>query len=315
MGGCIWLESEADAGSTFHFITPLEEGVAVPLAAAHGLVSPALARLSGLKAAIVAARPSHAEALARRLAHFNLVPVVEPSLPDDLPRFHARNGFEVLLVERETFASQWLDRLERLVAEGERLGFRVLFLSNQAEEVELARHRLGIRFFPVLRPGRLSSLRDALLQAAARTLPLPRELAAEAAFPSPAAPLPANPLRGLFFDVDPAGLKLGRHVLLRLGQTVTGVPSGAELVEEIGRGGCDFAILAIGHGSDAWLPALDETCRRLGKSAPRFLGIAESPDDLAWLRALFPFIGAWIAKPLRGDALAPFLASLVPEAK
>ncbi len=321
MGGCIWLESEADAGSTFHFITPLEEGVAIPLAAVHGLASPALARLAGLRAAILASRPSHAEALARRLARFNLVPVVEAFLPDDLPRFHARNGFEVLLVERETFASRWLERLERLVAEGERLGFRVLFLSNHAEEVELARHRLGIRFFPVLRPGRLSSLRDALLQAAARSHSLPGEqavlpsLAGEAPLSPSAEDRPPCPLQGLFFDVDPAGLKLGRHLLLRLGQDVNGLSSGAELVAEIGRGACDFAILAVGGASGPWMPALGESCRNLGERVPRLLGIAESPEDLARLPLLFPFIGAWIAKPLRGDSFVPFLASLAPEAE
>jgi len=323
MGGCIWLESEADAGSTFHFITPLEEGVAVPLAAAHGLglASPALARLAGLKAAILAGRPGHAEALARRLIRFNLVPVVEAALPDDLPRFHARNGFEVLLVERETFASQWLDRLECLVAEGERLGFRVLFLSNQAAEIELARNRLGIRFFPVLRPGRLSSLRDALLQAAARSLPLPGELAAiqplsgEGSIASPDEVPPPSPLKGFFFDVDPAGLKLGRHLLLRFGHAATGVSSGARLVEAIGRGACDFAILAIGVSSEPWLLALGETCRKLGERAPRLLGIVESPEEMARLPLQFPFIGSWIAKPLRGDSLVPFLASLAAEAK
>ena len=289
------------------------------------MTAPALARIAGLKAAILASRPGHAEALSRRLARFNVVPVVEAALPDDLPRFHARTGFEVLLIERESFASNWLERLERLVAEGERLGFRVLFLSNQQAEIDLARQRLGIRFFPVFRPGRLAALRAALLEAAARNPSMPVGEAspisdALSVEPPPRAPsppplLPSNGLRGFFLDADPAGLKLGRHLCLRLGQPVSGLLAGTELVEEIRRGGCDFAVFAVTTPAAPWLLALAETCRALGAKAPRLLGIAESPSDLERLPLLLPFVGAWIAKPLRIASLVPFLASLAPEAK
>ena len=307
MGGRIWLESKEGVGSTFHFVTPLEQWtdrvqeslVAQPLPA-H------------LRIMISIAAAPRREKVQERISRTNLVGVAAPAEVANLAALQQKAAFNLLMTDREALPEDWLGSLAHLTAQGERLGVAILFFAEK-ETVDLARQRIESRFFLPLTDEELENLMEPL-SSVADWLPRPSQiempLRDERKEPSLTGP---SSLRVLFHDRDPMGLKLAQRLVPRLGHRLIAIGEGAALFNELEQGGCDVVMIAFQRGHRSWIKPLRAACERLKRldRSPLFIAVAEGPRDRRILAPLLPHFQEWIDKPLRLEALSMLLDPLI----
>ena len=337
MAGRIWFESQENVGSTFHFLTPMEERTAatsVPAPGGEPFASPQ--EIDGLfgegdgalpvrRRAALFASPERGDALRRRLARFGFDCLGEPGTGagplSGIGGLHARAPFDIAVVERGVLGDGWTGELAALLGEGERLGFSLLFLAGSEVEAASARSLLlqapgqGGRPFRAVVEREIGALRDALRELASGMPPAAETPAGEGGRDGAGAHdasrhLSAVSLRILFFDRDPLGLKLAQHLLTRLGHRLTWAKDSDALLAEVERGEYDAVLVAFQGSRLPWVKPLQAACERLEKAGrvPRLIGIADTQREHETFAPRVPLFREWISKPLRLEKLSALLS-------
>jgi signal transduction histidine kinase len=298
MGGRMWVESEGENGSTFHFtihIKPLLDGRTVPWDVRH----PDLARRRVL---VFEDNDTNRRILTGWLEVFGMHSTAVTTAHDALERLQHDGPFDAAILDFQAPDMDGLTLAEAVRKLPDGQSVRVLLLTSihlRAGDPRAARAGVSISIYKPIRP---KQLLEALCQSFDRRPMSLRKAPASLAFdPAFASRLP---LRLLMADDNRVNQKVGSSFLEKLGYRAEVVGNGLEVLQALERQPYDLVFL------DVQMPEMDgyEAARQLRQRWPD----AERPRIIAMTgnamlgdreRCLEAGMDDYIAKPVRIEEL------------
>jgi two-component system sensor histidine kinase/response regulator len=227
MGGRMWVESRAGAGSTFHFTAAF----GAPRGASQARPGLDPGRLAGLRVLVVDDNATNRRILQEMLAGWHLAPTVVESGPVALEAMRQRAAagepFELVLLDCMMPGMDGFQLAEQIQRHPELAGATVMMLSSSGHPGDVARCRdLGIAV-SLLKPLKQSELLDAILSALGRLSPRPGATLA-------ARPADRRPLRILLAEDNIVNQRFAVRLLEKAGHRVVVAGDGREALALLG---------------------------------------------------------------------------------
>jgi two-component system sensor histidine kinase/response regulator len=313
MGGLIWLESTAGAGSTFHFTARLglpADGAEVGSRAAAGTAT----SLRGVRVLAVDDNATNRRILEQMLKGWTMQPTLVDSGEGarDAMRRAADDGapFAIVLVDARMPGMDGFAVCERIAADARLRSAAIMMLSSADQRGDIARCRkLGVAVH-VTKPVRQTHLRDAILISLGTVGPRIRS-----APRTPAAHQPTGEpsLRILMAEDNAVNQMFALSLLEKRGHRVTVVDNGQLALEALARGEYDLVLM------DVQMPVLGgiEATRRIRERERA--GARHTPIVAMTARAmsgdrercLEAGMDDYVSKPIRSEELFRTIQSVV----
>jgi two-component system, sensor histidine kinase and response regulator len=238
MGGEIWLESEAGAGSTFHFTAKF-----VPTEASASVVPASLEDLDGTRVLVIDDNATNRWILVKMLRHWKMEPEEADSGPAGLMKLEqalgAENPIDLILLDEQMPGMDGLEVIQRIRVNPMFSGATVMMLTSADQSSSAARCReMSVESYLV------KPIQPAELQMAIRRslgMILPAGVAAREG--SHAAPVAA--LRILVAEDNPVNQRLAERVMQKMGHQVTLASSGTTALAKWSCGQFDLIFMDV----------------------------------------------------------------------
>jgi signal transduction histidine kinase/DNA-binding response OmpR family regulator len=266
MGGEIWLESEAEKGSCFHFTLDARVG-----GAGARREEDESAMLEGLRVLVVDDNATNRTVLAGMLGHWKMLPVLAASGIEAMQRMHEANQsgarLALALIDVHMPGMDGFALLEQLRKAPDAGGLSVVMLTSAGPKGDVARgQELGIDGY-LTKPVAHTELLDAILMALRGNKEMAEQPRITTRDP---VPYETRPLRILLAEDNAVNRVVAVRLLEKRGHTVVVAENGKE------------ALLALGHESfdvvlmDVQMPEMDgfeatAAIRRMEKATGRGL--------------------------------------------
>jgi PAS domain S-box-containing protein len=305
MGGRLWVESEPDRGSSFHFTARLGLSQVQPRAAAP----PEPSRLHGLPALVIDDNATNRLILDEMLRGWRMKPVLADGGAAGLAelRAAAERGRPIPLVLLDAMMPE-MDGFEvarQVKADAALAGATILMLSSGDQARDAARCReLGVARY-LVKPVKQSDLLDSIVTLLARAEPEPKA----AGRPRPAAPAGAargGSLRVLLAEDNPVNQKLAVRLLEKLGHAVVLANNGREALEAVGREEFDVVLMDVQMpemGGFEATAAIREAEAGGGRRVP-IIALTAHAMKGDRERCLAAGMDGYVSKPIRREDLA-----------
>jgi PAS domain S-box-containing protein len=250
MGGQIWVESQLEQGSTFHFTVKmvLQPAIHGPEAPLHGLEE-----LSGLGVLIVAENLTSRRILEQTLTHWGMKPVSVGDVATALTKIHeasaAGHAFPLALIDAiipqiDGFTlARWIKNNPELV------GATILMVAACDRPTQDC-HCKELDVLCLEKPISQSSLFNVVTQSLGLT-GLGAETTTELPPEDEQILVALKPLRILLAEDNPANQKLALYILNKFGHTVEVVGNGRDAVDRVSREDFDLVLM------DVQMPTMD----------------------------------------------------------
>ncbi|MEW6139316.1 MAG: PAS domain S-box protein [Thermodesulfobacteriota bacterium] len=242
MGGHVWVESEPDKGSRFHFtvsfeLQPTSPGMRTSKQARH---------LEGVSVLVVDDNRTNLTILEKTLLYWKMKPTVVASAREALEALeHAHklgNPFRLMLTDCLMPEMDGFQLIDEINKHPEISAPRIIMLTSAGERGDVSRCReLGAAAY-LLKPVSQSDLFDTI----SRALQFPwstRESSRPAARKS--IPESKRSLRILLAEDNLVNQKLATKILQKMGHIVTVVEDGKKAVETLGQGTFDLVMMDV----------------------------------------------------------------------
>ncbi len=307
MGGKIWVESEVNRGSVFHFTAALQLPEGKPAAPFANL-----AELAGMPVLIVENNATLRQVLTTTLRDWGLAPLAVASGQAGLTAFHrtreSRQPFKLALIDTSLDDLDGFTLATQLRHVMDWSGAVIMMLSPARLHAEAARCReLGIRLH-LTKPVKLTDLADTLLAA--------RRVMAEFADRPARGLAPLNPrrLHILIAEDDEINQRLATRLLEKCGHTVTTVGNGADALAAFRRQHFDLVLMDIqmpNLGGFEAIFAIREIEKITGGHTP-IVAVTAYAMKGDRERCLAAGVDAYLSKPLHVQELMKVIAGLAP---
>jgi signal transduction histidine kinase/CheY-like chemotaxis protein len=314
MGGKIWVVSELDRGSTFHFTVPVRVSAAAPAPA----VALDVEHLHGLPVLVVDDNAANRRILKEMLSNWGLKPTVaeggEAALAE-LERAAARGDLVALvLLDAQMPKMDGFTLARHIKGRPQLAGATVMMLSSADRQGDAARCReLGIARY-LTKPIKQSELLDAIL-AILGTAPLAEQLASQGRPAEEVAEAaPARPLHILLAEDNLFNQKVAVRILEKRGHRVEVAANGKQAVAALQQQSFDLVLM------DVQMPEMDGF-EATGLIRARERGTGRHLPVIAMTahalkgdreRCLQAGMDAYVAKPIQVKELMGVLARFSP---
>jgi PAS domain S-box-containing protein len=313
MGGRIWVESEAGAGTTFHFTAAFAPPQGEPVRRRPVR----LESVRGLSVLVVDDNATNRMILEETLRSWQLKPTVVDGGPAALAEMRRRAAagepfplvlLDVMMPEMDGFALA-----EEMKQHPELAGATVMMLSSSGQPGGAARcRRLGVASF-LMKPLKQSELLDALLNALGR-----REAAPEAASPAARAAsgggAPGRPLRILLAEDNAVNQMVALRLLAKDGHTVVVVGDGKEALARLEEQPFDLVLMDVQMpemGGFEATAAIRQREQETGRHVPIVAMTAHAMKGDRE-RCLEAGMDGYVSKPVQSHELRQVIGTIVP---
>jgi two-component system sensor histidine kinase/response regulator len=242
MGGRIWVESEPQRGSAFHFVVTLPTA---PRAVAPQFL-PQPDELSGLSALVVDDNATNRRILVELLTSWGMQAVATEGGADAARAVEAaRHPFSVALIDMNLGGASGIEVVETL-RQSRHCATTAMLLLTSADQPHDSAHAPAVSGV-LVKPVGQQALLDAIRRVIGSRVGADQEPAAPAVTPVRA----ARRLRVLVAEDNAVNQKLAQHLLERRGHTPIVVSNGREAVETLAREGFDLVLM------DLQMPEMD----------------------------------------------------------
>ncbi|MFE4107164.1 c-type heme family protein [Almyronema epifaneia] len=301
MGGDIWVESEVDRGSTFHFTLLIESAVAEP-------ASQPLSQMADKRVLIVDDNAASRKALTT-WATAQKLSVVAARSPYEALGWMAQNlPFDLAIIDAHMPEMNGFELASAIADMGKPLPIVFLVTADSTHLTSRSQSLTAV----VKKPVRYAQLATTLSQLLAGDAALSPTL-----FPSLAIAQtqpPANPaLRILVAEDNLVNQQLALLWLEKMGYRADVVSNGLEVLEALSRQPYDVVLMDVHMPEMDGLSATQEICRRLdARQRPRIIAMTANAmpgDDQKCLQA---GMDDYISKPIRFEELLAALGQCRP---
>jgi CheY-like chemotaxis protein len=291
MDGRMWVESDEDRGSTFHFVIQVRPA---PLNPGDTQMLPP--RLPGKKILIVEDNVTNALILTRAAENSGMKPDVVHTRAEALARLQSRETFDLAILDQQLPEIEGLKLAEeiRRLPGGRTLPL-VLLSSTRLRAGDAMASSLGISVF-IYKPIRRAQLLDALSRALEGRQQVKKTPAISEIDGTLASRLP---LRILLADDNPVNLKVGRSYLEKMGYRVALAGNGIEVIQAMELQPYDVIFLDVQMPEMDGFEAARQIRRRWRDPRPSLIAITGNAMQGDREKCLEAGMDDYIAKPVR----------------
>ena len=305
MGGEIWLESTAGAGSTFHFTIQARENT-TPSAAREPLPAE---DLRGMRVLIVDDNATNRKILQEMTLRWGMHPECADSGAAGLAKLQEASAggrpFRTILVDERMPSMDGIEVIRHIRATPDLSGSTILMLTSDDRSSSAVRCReLGVQSY-VTKPVSPSDILTAVLKALGKS----RDPGVAASVPAASA-CPKRSLRILLAEDNLTNQKLAQVLLERMGHRIRLASNGAEVIADWSSGEFDLIVM------DVQMPQIDgleatrlirERERATGAHIPIIAATAHAMHGDSE-RCLAAGADDYVAKPISRESLEKALA-------
>ncbi len=300
MGGRIWVESEPDQGSKFHFTTRLGQVIGEGSEISH---FPGLNELRDLRVLVVDDNQTNRRIFKGILDNWGMHPTLASSGPEALRILDAESPFSLILLDYQMPDMDGIAVAQQIRRNPRFATATILMLSSGGGPEEAVRARKSGISICIFKPFKQSELLAAVLEALGKTSP-PEDLARAPAHPEPREALP--PLRILLAEDNAVNRAVATRLIEKRGHTVVPVENGRDAVAAVEHQRFDLALIDVqmpvmdGLQAVGLMRRIEEETRRNHLPTIALTAYAMSGDRERCLEA---GMDGYLAKPINADEL------------
>ncbi len=284
MGGRMWMQSDAGAGSTFFFSILAEW-----MPAESRRIQPAQSALSGLRILLVDDNATHGRILANLADRWDALATVAPDASSALGILRKPETFDLAVLDLGAHGMDGVELARAIKGLPPHAGMPLVFLGSMGHDLQPEDR--GLFAAMLNKPAKHSLLFDTLRRVAGREKPEPSSSEKKRTGSVLEIPAEMRSKRILVAEDNPVNKRVAQHLLARLGCRADLVGNGLEVLDALARQPYDIILM------DVQMPELD------GYQATRQLRASPNLEVRPWVIAL-------TANAMEGDREACIAAGM-----